>query len=91
MDSLSQAIVINLRHNDFLKDVTFVIEDLEIVANRSLLAASCPYFEKMLFGSTNEANEKRIELRSTCKEAFQNVIAFINKDKRFKLFGSLLY
>ncbi|RWS20457.1 hypothetical protein B4U80_14269 [Leptotrombidium deliense] len=79
MDDLSQTILINLRQNNFLKDVTFLLEDLEIVANRSLLAASYPYFERMLFGNTNEANQKRIELRSTCKEAFQKVIEFINK------------
>ncbi|RWS19162.1 hypothetical protein B4U80_14495, partial [Leptotrombidium deliense] len=79
MDAFSQKLINTLRQNDVLKDITFVIDNSEIKANRSLLAASCPYFERMLFGETNEANKSIIELHGTPREAFQVVMEFISK------------
>ncbi|RWS21632.1 BTB/POZ domain-containing protein 9-like protein [Leptotrombidium deliense] len=61
-----------------LRDVTFIIEDVEIKVNKSLMAASCVYFKTMLFGNTNESSQSKIILKSTPKVAFQKVVEYIH-------------
>ncbi|RWS20173.1 BTB/POZ domain-containing protein 9-like protein, partial [Leptotrombidium deliense] len=79
MDHLNDKIMKNLREDESLKNVTFIFDDCEIKANRCLLGASCPYFESMLFGNTNEANQTRIVLKSTSRIAFEKVVEFIHR------------
>ncbi|RWS21258.1 BTB (POZ) domain containing 9-like protein, partial [Leptotrombidium deliense] len=79
MDHFNDKILENLREDELLKNVTFVIDDCEVTANRCLLGASCPYFESMLFGNTIEATQTRIVLNSTSRIPFQNVVQFIHK------------
>ncbi|RWS19522.1 hypothetical protein B4U80_14414 [Leptotrombidium deliense] len=56
---------------DDLRNLTFVVEGEEIKVNKTLMAASCVYFNTMLFGNTNESKQSTIELKGTPKEALK--------------------
>ncbi|RWS05108.1 BTB/POZ domain-containing protein 9-like protein, partial [Dinothrombium tinctorium] len=63
--------------NEDLCDIRFVIEGETIVANKAVLAASCEYFKRMLFGETNESKADEVVLKHTPKAAFKSIIKFI--------------
>ncbi|RWS19840.1 BTB/POZ domain-containing protein 9-like protein [Leptotrombidium deliense] len=58
-------------------DVTFVVEDEAFKVHKMILASSCPYFDAMLFGETNESKMKTIRLNNTPKIAFKLAIQYI--------------
>ncbi|RWS20906.1 BTB/POZ domain-containing protein 9-like protein [Leptotrombidium deliense] len=66
---------------DDLRNLTFVVEGEEIKVNKTLMDASCPYFNTMLFGNTNESKLSTIELKSTPKVALKSIIEFVYKEQ----------
>ncbi|RWS22730.1 BTB/POZ domain-containing protein 9-like protein [Leptotrombidium deliense] len=78
---IGEARIKRIRMDSEFKDLTFLVEDMEIKANRTLMAASCDYFKVMLYGKTNESKMSRIKLNSTPGMAFKKVVEFVHTDE----------
>ncbi|RWS22427.1 BTB/POZ domain-containing protein 9-like protein [Leptotrombidium deliense] len=82
MEAFRKKLLKNICEIDALKDLSFKFDDgSQIKVNRTLLGASCLYFQRFLFGETNEANQSVIELKSTPKELFEQVLEFLYSGK----------
>ncbi|RWS04008.1 BTB/POZ domain-containing protein 9-like protein, partial [Leptotrombidium deliense] len=80
MSDVKDKLLKNIRTDEDLRDLSYVVDGEEIKVNRTLMAASCDYFKTMLYGKTNEAKQSRIVLTCTPLEAFKKVVEFIYTD-----------
>ena len=65
-----------LRKDDILCDVTISVGGRKIHAHKNILAASCPYFEKMFTGGLSESNQSEVTIREVDEEAMETLIDF---------------
>ncbi|RWS23831.1 uncharacterized protein B4U80_13310 [Leptotrombidium deliense] len=80
MSEYKSQLMDRMRSED-LKNVTFIVEGEEIKVNKTLIAASCPYFNTMLFGDTEQSKQSTITLDATPNVAFKTIINFIYTDE----------
>jgi len=73
---LSSDLASMLDNEDF-SDITFIIGDQPIKANKKLLAARNQYFKGLLCGNLRESTENVIRIEDTGFEAFRIVLQFL--------------
>ena len=75
-----------LVNNPELSDVVFVIDGLEVYANKAILVTRCEYFNAMLCGpmmenrSSGSANSRPIEIKDISHRVFLKVLEFLYTD-----------
>ena len=65
-----------LRKDDILCDVTISVGGRKIHAHKLVLAATCPYFEKMFTGGLSESIQSQVAIREVDEEAMETLIEF---------------
>ena len=65
-----------LRKDGILCDVTITVGGRKIHAHKNVLAATCPYFEKMFTGGLSESNQSEVTIREVDEEAMETLIEF---------------
>ncbi|RWS24753.1 BTB/POZ domain-containing protein 9-like protein [Leptotrombidium deliense] len=60
-----------------LSDIKIIVEDAKFNVHKTILAASCPYFETLLYGNTKESKMNEITLKQTPKLIFAYLLEFI--------------
>ncbi|RWS02352.1 BTB/POZ domain-containing protein 9-like protein [Dinothrombium tinctorium] len=70
-------VVSNFYLSEKFSDVYFMVEGEKFYAHRFILAASCKYFEKLLFWESNESKVKEIVLKCITKKLFKAVLQYI--------------
>ncbi|KAM0849337.1 hypothetical protein ACQ4PT_053784 [Festuca glaucescens] len=70
-----------LKKNPESSDVTFVVEDTEILAHRLVLAMRSPVFAAELLGHMRESTTRRVQIHDMSASTFKAMLRFIYSDE----------
>ncbi|KAK1642266.1 hypothetical protein QYE76_060071 [Lolium multiflorum] len=70
-----------LEKNPESSDVTFVVEDTEILAHRLVLAMRSPVFAAELLGHMRESTTRRVQIHDMSASTFKAMLRFIYSDE----------
>mmetsp|Transcript_23093 Transcript_23093/g.22873 ORF Transcript_23093/g.22873 Transcript_23093/m.22873 type:complete len:202 (-) Transcript_23093:33-638(-) len=70
----------NMINHPCFSDVTFIVEDKEIKANRSLLAARSEHFNALFFGGMREQTDPLVHIDDIQYEVFEEILQYLHTD-----------
>ncbi|XP_033210516.1 speckle-type POZ protein B-like [Belonocnema kinseyi] len=74
---VSDSIYANFMKNDHFNDIEIIINDYAFRANKLVLAANSPVFERIFSHNMKESLSKQIEIKEMDREVFEEVIRFM--------------